>query len=50
MPQGLIRIVMPLLMVMAFLLYLLSAGLETGTPEDPAPPSPNSSSPNAEPG
>lgn len=38
MPQGLIRIVMPLLMVMAFLLYMLSVGLETETPQDPTPP------------
>jgi hypothetical protein len=47
MPQGLIRIVMPLLMVLAFLLYLLSAGMERGTPEDPAPPSPESQTPSA---
>lgn len=50
MPQGLIRIVMPLLMVMAFLLYVLSTGLETEAPEQPAPPAPNSSDPNAEAG
>ncbi len=37
MPQGLIRIVMPLLMVIAFLLYMLSAGLETETQQDSTP-------------
>lgn len=38
MPQGLIRIVMPLLMVIAFLLYMLSAGLETETQQNPTAP------------
>ena len=50
MPQGLIRIVMPLLMVMAFLLYMLSVGLDPETPEDPVSPPPNTSGSNAETG
>jgi hypothetical protein len=48
MPQGLIRIVMPLLMVMAFLLYILSVGMETETPDDPASQPSTSSRPNTE--
>lgn len=37
MPQGLIRIVLPLLMVMAFLLYVLSAQLDGNTQDNPEP-------------
>ena len=50
MPQGLIRIVMPLLMVMAFPLYVLSVGLEKEAPEQPTPPPPNASGPSEEAG
>ena len=49
MPQGLIRIVMPLLMVLAFMLYVLSVGMDGETPENPAPASIESSAPSAAP-
>ena len=49
MPQGLIRIVMPLLMVLAFLLYVLSVGMDGETPENSEPASIQSSDPNAAP-
>lgn len=49
MPQGLIRIVMPLLMVLAFLLYVLSVGIDGETPKNPVPASMESSAPNAAP-
>lgn len=42
MPQGLIRIVLPLLMVMAFLLYMLSVGLKTDSSTDSPPITPAS--------
>jgi Na+-transporting methylmalonyl-CoA/oxaloacetate decarboxylase gamma subunit len=39
MPQGLIRIVLPLLMLLAFLLYVLSAGLDDAAEPEQTPPS-----------
>lgn len=47
MPQGLIRIVMPLLMVCAFLLYVLSVGMDSETADDPLPAVIESPAPNA---
>lgn len=41
MPQGLIRIVLPLLMVLAFLLFILSVGLEPASEDAGSGQQPN---------